>query len=284
MILCAGLGKRLRPLTEELAKPMVPVGDAPAVAHVTRRVRLAAPSRIVVNVHHRPEDVRAWAEGEGILVSQERALLGTAGGVARAAKLLGEGDVLVWNGDILSDLDPRLLREAHARAPGAGATLAVRPAPAGAGNVGLTAEGRIVRLRKESFGAEARGGEFLGIHVLGERLRPLLPAEGCLVGDVLLPSLRRGEALRAHETTASFVDIGTVAQYLAANAAWLASRGLRSWAHPSARVSAPIEGSVVGANAVVEAPTLASVVWPSAHVHTACNGVVVTPASVTAPL
>ena len=62
MVLCAGLGTRLRPLTDEMAKPMVPVGDRPAVAHVVAQVRLAVPSRIVVNVHHRPADVRAWAE------------------------------------------------------------------------------------------------------------------------------------------------------------------------------------------------------------------------------
>jgi len=283
MILCAGLGTRLRPLTDERAKPMVPVGDAPAVAHVAGRVRLAAVSRIVLNVFHRPEEVQAWAEGEGIAVSHERELLGTAGGVEGAAKLLGDGDVLVWNGDILSDLDARALFEAHARRRDVGATLAVRPLPAGAGNVGLAADGTVVRLRKESFGVEARGGEFLGIHVLGERLRARLPSRGCLVGDVYLPSLRRGEALCAYETAASFVDVGTVAQYLAANAAWLATRGLRSWAHPTAAIHAPIEGSVVGEGAVVEAPALASVVWPHAKVVAACEGVVITPLSVTPP-
>src|SRR5512141_1768551 len=92
MVLCAGLGTRLRPLTEERAKPMVPIGDRPALAHVIARVRLALASRVVVNVHHRPEDVRAWAEPENIAVSHERELLGTAGGVARAGVLLGEGD------------------------------------------------------------------------------------------------------------------------------------------------------------------------------------------------
>ena len=55
-----GEGQRLRPYTEDRPKPMVPVGDAPAVAHVARSVRLAEMSRIVVNVHHRPADVEAW--------------------------------------------------------------------------------------------------------------------------------------------------------------------------------------------------------------------------------
>lgn len=285
MVLCAGLGTRLRPLTDELAKPMVPVGDMPAVGHVVARVRLAVPSRIVVNVHHRPDDLRAWAEEQAIAVSYERELLGTAGGLARAAVLLGGGDVLVWNGDILSELDPRALVAAHEEATAASAaapastpsaTLAVRARPAGEGNVGFRDDGRVVRLRAERFGVETRGGEFLGIHVVGAALRALLPEKGCLVGDVYLPALRRGESLLAHVTDASFVDIGSVAQYLAANAAWLASRKLASWAHPSASVNAPIDGSVIGAGAIVDAPALRSVVWPGGHVHDACNGVVIT--------
>ena len=277
LILCAGLGARLRPLTDLRAKPMMPVGDAPAVAHVARRVRLvlASDARLAVNVHHRPEDLAAWAAAERILVSYETELLGTAGGVARAATLLGAGDVLVWNGDILSELDPRALLAAHV-AGCAAATLAVFPRPANEGNVGLADDGRIVRLRQESFGRETRGGDFLGIHLLGEPLRALLPAQGCLVGDVYLPALRRDETLWAHETSEGFVDIGSVAQYLAANAAWLAARGVASWAHPTAQVHASIVGSVVGEGAIIDAPALDSVVWPGARVQSACTASVVT--------
>lgn len=278
MVLCAGLGTRLRPLTDELAKPMVPVGDLPAVAHVVARVRLAVASRIVVNVHHRPDDMRPWAEAEQIAVSHEPDLLGTAGGVQGAADQLGGGDVLVWNGDILSDFDPRALVASHGAHL---ATLAVRARPAGEGNVGLNPDGRIVRLRKETFAVESRGADFLGIHVIGEALRSRLPERGCLVGDVYLPALRRGEALHAHVTEAPFTDIGTIAQYLAANAAWLASRDLGSWSHPTAIVRASIDGSVIGAGAEITAPTLHSVVWPNARVATACTHAVATPASLT---
>ena len=285
MVLCAGLGTRLRPLTDEVAKPMVPVGDRPAVAHVLDRVRLAMAehARVVANVHHRPDDLRSWAEGEGIAISHEPELLGTAGGVARAREHLGQGDVLVWNGDILSELDPCELAMAHttARAVRSNATLAVRARAAGEGNVGLDDRGRVVRLRTQSFGGETRGGEFLGIHVIGEPLRERLPAQGCLVGDVYLPALARGEHLHAFVTEARFVDVGSIAQYLAANAAWLASRGLRSWSHPSARVAASIDGSVIGAGAVVDAPVIDGVVWPGAHVHDACKGAVVTPRTIT---
>jgi mannose-1-phosphate guanylyltransferase len=283
MVLCAGLGTRLRPLSDELAKPMVPVGDRPALAHVIARVRLAVASRIVVNVHHRPGDLRAWAEAEQLAISEERELLGTAGGVERAAKLLGGGDVLVWNGDILSDLDPRDLVTAHTshEAGNMRATLAVHERPSGEGNVGFDEAGRIVRLRAERVGIETRGGDFLGIHVLTDELRATLPVEGCLVTDVYLPALRRGERLGAYVTTAPFTDIGSVPQYLAANAAWLASRDLVSWAHPTAKVDAPIDGSVIGAGATVNAPALRSVVWGGASVQSACTCAVVTVATTT---
>ena len=279
MVLCAGLGTRLRPLTDELAKPMVPVGDRAAVAHVVAQVRLAVPSRIVVNVHHRPQDVRAWAEEEGIAVSHEPHLLGTAGGVAAAAPLLGAGAILVWNGDILSDLDPRELVRPQDLQPSSLATLAVHTRRAGEGNVGFGSDGRVVRLRSSSFGPEDHGGDFLGIHVVGGELRALLPDAGCLVGDVYIPALARGERLHAHVTKASFVDIGSIAQYLAANARWLASRGLTSWAHPDAVIHASIEGSVIGAGAVVDAPAVRCVVWPEAHVRAACEAAVVTPST-----
>lgn len=273
MVLCAGLGTRLRPMTEWVAKPMVPIGDAPAVAHVVRQVRLAT-SRVVVNVHHRPEDVAAWARREGVQVSHEPELLGTAGGVQRAAALLGEGAVLVWNGDIVSPFDPRALAAAHvASAPLA--TLAVRARPRGEGNVGLDAAGRVVRLRKETFADEASGGEFLGIHVLGPELRQRLPRIGCLVGDVYLPALGRGGVLRALVTDTVFHDVGTIAEYLSANRAWLGERA--SWSDEAAVVRAAIDGSIVGARARVEAPALRCVVWPDAYVNEPLEDAITTP-------
>jgi len=275
MILCAGRGTRLRPLTDELAKPMVPVGDRPALAHIVEGLATAC-SRIVVNVHHRPDDVRSWAEPRGLSVSWEPELLGTAGGVAAAASLLGPGSVLLWNGDIQSDLDPTLLLAAS---PTAAAVLAVRPRPAGEGNVGVDPAGRIVRLRRESVAPETTGGDFLGIHRLGPSLRATLPALGCLVTDVYLPALRRGTLLAAHLTDAAFIDIGTIPAYLEANARWLAARGAPSFAAPDAHVTAPIDGSVIGASARISAPALRSVVWPNARVLAPVTDAVITPLS-----
>jgi mannose-1-phosphate guanylyltransferase len=273
MVLAAGLGTRLRPLTDRRAKPLVPVGDRPALAHVLDRLRTAGATRIVVNAHHLAEQVRAFVEGlgagAGVSLSEEPSLLGTAGGIARAAPMLGEGDVLVWNADILADVDVAGLVAAASHQAPSQATLLVQPLPAGRGSVGLDVHGRIVRLRKESFGPEAAGGEFLGIHVLGRRLRERLPASGGLVEDVLVPALGRGEEVRAHLFDAPWEDIGSVPTYLAANVAWLRARGLDRWVGPGARVDPGVvlDASVVGAGAVVsgEGFVVRSVVWPGAH-------------------
>lgn len=277
MILGAGLGTRLRPLTDECPKPLVPVGDGPAIGDVLARVRASLTTApVVVNTHHRPEELQRFCEAAGVGVSHEPELLGTAGGVNAAASKLGDGDVLVWNGDILAPLDAGALVRAHERA-GAVATLVVRRQPAGKGNVGLDQAGRVVRLRAQAFGEEHHGGLFLGIHVVGDALRARLPRTGCLVGDVYLPALAAGTSLAAFVTDVPFVDVGTLQAYLEANRAWLDERLLASWSHPTAEVRAPLDASVVGAGAVVRAPLVRCVVWPGARVDVPLADAVVTP-------
>jgi NDP-sugar pyrophosphorylase family protein len=74
-LLAAGLGTRLRPLTDWLPKPLLPVGDEPALAHILAQVR-ALEGPIVANVHHRAADLRAFLGGTGVLVSEEARILG----------------------------------------------------------------------------------------------------------------------------------------------------------------------------------------------------------------
>jgi mannose-1-phosphate guanylyltransferase len=267
MVLAAGLGTRLRPLTDCRPKPLVPVGDRPALAHVLDRLRAAGVRRLVVNAHHRAADVAAFVRAQpgDVLVSDEVDLLGTAGGIAQAAEALGPGDVIVWNADILADIDVRALAAAHTRA-GAEATLVVQPLPAGAGKVGLDATGRVVRLRGERVAEEASGAEFLGVHALGASLRALLPPRGCIVGDVYIPALRRGALLRAFLHTDGFWDIGSLPTYLAANVAWLASRGVSAWTGERSGVDPQVvlEDTVVGDGAILRGAGRVErcVVWP----------------------
>lgn len=110
MIFAAGLGTRLRPLTDRMPKALVPVGGRPLIEHVSRRLRDAGVDGAVVNVHHFADMLEEWVYSQDIMpmsVSDERKmLLETGGGVLHARHLLeGCGRFLIHNVDILSDLD-----------------------------------------------------------------------------------------------------------------------------------------------------------------------------------
>jgi mannose-1-phosphate guanylyltransferase len=291
MVLAAGLGTRLAPLSAWVAKPLVPVGDRPALAHVLERARgFGGP--IVVNAHHHASQVAAFLERErdNISISHEKELLGTAGGVHRALDKLGSQDVLVWNADILAPLDVAGLRERHERGEGVGgdhgggaarATLVVSAAP-DRGNVGVDALGRVVRLRQETVReGEVRGVNFLGVQVIGRSLCAWLPPRGGLIEGFYLPLLARDVEVRVWETTASWHDIGTVTSYLAANVAWLRERGVPSWrAHDTDVASGvTLASSVVGEGARVtgDGQLDGCVVWPGARAVAPLRNAVVTP-------
>ena len=283
MILAAGLGTRLAPLTDFRAKALVPFGDRPLLVHLVEKMRGAKFSAVVANAHHRADEVEAFARENlpDLAISHERDLLGTAGGLRRARALLGDGDVLVWNGDIVAGVDPAALMTAHENAA-TEATLVVRPRASGEGNVGIDAHGFVVRLRKETVrDGEVRGGEFLGVHVVGRALREALPEVGCLVGDVYLPALRRGASMGVmlHEKT--FHDIGTPAAYLEASLAWLRSKGRRMWSGEGARIAESVEAvdALVGRGAGVSGHGRLErvVIWPGADAEAPLKDAIVTP-------
>lgn len=290
MVLAAGFGTRLRPLTEELPKPLVPVGDRSVLGHVCRTLRQGGVDRVVINAHHlaaRYDEAVLTSLGVAATMVQERQILGTAGGVAGASEALGEGPVVVHNGDILAELDLAALLASHERG-GALATLAVgKPLAAGRGTVGLDERGAVVRLRGRVFGVEARGADFVGVQVIAAEGRARLPDRGCLVGDVYLPALEAGLAIHAAEVVTSFSDVGTLSEYGEANLAWLHRRGLGSWRSPSARVSDEITvaQSLVGAGAEVTGcgALTGCIVWPGARARAPAEGCIFTAAGKRVP-
>jgi mannose-1-phosphate guanylyltransferase len=123
-VLAAGLGTRLRPLTYELPKPMVPVLDRPVMAHIVDLLRRQGVERIVANLHYFPDTVRDYF-GDGIEYVYEPELSGTAGGVRKCADFFGAETFLVISGDALTDIDIAAFLARH-RAAGGVATLAVK--------------------------------------------------------------------------------------------------------------------------------------------------------------
>lgn len=103
MVLAAGLGMRMRPLTETIPKPLVPVAGKPLITHILEPIVKAGLSHIVINVHHLAEQMRdfakTWKNPPLILSDETKALLDSGGGVKKALPHLSEGPFFVLNAD-----------------------------------------------------------------------------------------------------------------------------------------------------------------------------------------
>jgi len=282
MILCAGLGERLRPLSEELPKPLVPVGDRSVLSQIASQLRRAGYASALANthwLHDKFEGILGALELDLTLV-HEAEIRGVAGGVAGARALL-TAPAVVWNGDILIDDPPLDALVARARASSE-LCLAVSPTT-GSGSVGLDALGNVVRLRGERFGQEVRAADYVGLFALGERALAEMPEWGCLIGDYCLPRLRRGQSVETHPSLSPWQEVGSVDAYLSANQHWLtqhSNRPLGSYVHPTARVAPGVQliGSVIGANARVDGAGLVEgcVLWPGSQAGAPLERTVVT--------
>jgi len=283
MILCAGIGERLRPLSEELPKPLVPVGDRSVLAHIAGRLKRAGYPAALANTHWMAEKFEAIIGSLDLELTliHEPEIRGQAGGIAGGRALL-EAPVVAWNGDILIDEPP--LEELVARVTlSGGVCLAVAP-PAGAGTLGLDAAGRLVRVRGQRHGVEVGGVDYVGLLALGQNALRELPERGCLIDDFILPRLRRGEPVETCLLHSSWQEVGSLNGYWQANEHWLshhANHDQRSYVHPSASVAKGVQliASVVGANAHVGGvgSVVSSVIWPDCRVTAPLDKSIVTP-------
>jgi NDP-sugar pyrophosphorylase family protein len=192
MVFAAGLGTRLRPLTNDLPKALVPVGGKPMLAHVIERLKSFGFNEIVINVHHFDDLIIQFVQqqqnfGITIHISHERdLLLDTGGGLKYAARFFDDGrPFLVHNVDILTDLDLRDFYQSHLRSR-ALATLAVKNRP---GSRFLlfdqqdilcgwenTASGE-VKMSRPTAEADLIPLAFSGIHVLDPKIFALMPTQ-----------------------------------------------------------------------------------------------------------
>jgi mannose-1-phosphate guanylyltransferase len=276
LVLTAGLGTRLRPLTLVRAKPAVPIAGEPLVRHIIRWLRAAGISDLVLNLHHLPETI-ASVVGDGsdldvgVRYSWEQpAVLGSAGGPRRALPLLGGGTFLIVNGDTLTDVDLPALIAAHA-ASDALVTMALVPndQPQKYGGAVLDAESRITGfIRAGAAGARpgaARLGapgsyHFIGVQVAEASAFDAVPEDTAInsVGDVYDRLIaRQPGSIRGFVTRAAFWDVGTIADYWRTSAALGGSsrtRGRNTRVAPTAHIESSIlwDDVEVGERAVLE--------------------------------
>jgi NDP-sugar pyrophosphorylase family protein len=242
MILAAGFGTRLRPLTNLMPKPLAPVANRPVMGHVLALLERHGVGEVIANVSYMPEALReAFGDGSGYGVSlewsEEPAPLGTAGGVANAADFLtsgGDDCFCVISGDALTDVDLTALIEAH-RSSGAVATLACKQVddPSEFGVIVTDSDGRIEGFQeKPSPGDQLSNLANCGIYVFDNSIFDHFPPAGHKSpagpddqpdGFVdwamdVFPDLLAGEAeMRAHEITDYWNDIGSLDELLTSN-------------------------------------------------------------------
>jgi NDP-sugar pyrophosphorylase family protein len=220
LVLTAGLGTRLRPLSHIRAKPAMPLDGVPVVLRILRWLAGLGIEEAILNLHHRPETItRVVGNGDGIGLrvrySWEDPILGSAGGPRRAFGLIDADDLLVVNGDTLTDPDVPSLIEAH-RTSRALATLAVTDQPPGARYGGVRAN------EDGSYAGTAERGagwHYVGVQMVRrEAFDSVRDGESASTIGGVYEELgrRRPGSVRLFPGRASFLDIGTPETYLAA--------------------------------------------------------------------
>jgi mannose-1-phosphate guanylyltransferase len=215
MVLAAGLGTRLRPLTYEINKPMVPVLDRPVMAHIVDLLDRHGFGETIANLHYFPDSIREYF-GERLAYRTEAELLGTAGGVRGCAEFFGDEAFLVISGDALTDIDLRAFADRHREAGGV-ATLAVKKV-ADTREYGVVLHDRAGRIT--GFQEKPEPDEALsdlgncGIYIFEPRIFDYFPDRPFVdwAQDVF-PALLAGDVpFHIHEVRDYWNDVGSLAE------------------------------------------------------------------------
>ena len=283
-VLGAGLGTRLRPLTDQLPKPLIPVFHRPLITYAFDHLLAAGVREFIVNTHHLPGAYAAAFpessyKGSPIAFRHEPVLLETAGGIANIADLIGDDSLIVYNGDILTDLPLAPLLAEHSRGENI-ATLVLRSQGPGQ-NIGLGDGGRITDIRNKLGSGNPGTHQFTGIYALrADFLQHLTPGKIESVIPIFLDLIQQGA--RIGSVTADegqWWDLGDRESYFEAHHRMIALQGVFPAYAPlfpqavqeGARIheTATLSGlNVIPCDAEVAADTWLKdcILWPSAKV------------------
>ena len=235
MILAAGYGTRLWPLTIDRAKPAIPFMGKPLVGYVAEYLARYGCDEVAVNLHHRPDSVRR-ALGDGsrfgvrLRYVEEPVILGTSGALDNAKSILDGDTFVVINGKIATDIDLSAALETHRRT-GALATLVLRPNPARERySLVEVRDGKVVKFGGMPAPSDNAGDVplmFTGIQILEPRIFEYIP-EGVFshsTTEVYPQAIARGETVAAHVASGSWYELSTVQRYLETSLALMAAEG-----------------------------------------------------------
>ena len=226
MILGAGLGTRLRPITYEVPKPLVPVLGRPVMEHIVRLLVKHGYSQAIVNLHYFPDLIKEYF-GDGsdygiqLTYQYEEELLGTAGGVRNVREFLGDETFLIISGDALTDIDLTAFCERHREAGGIG-TLALKPVddPSQLGVVILASDGRIQGFQEKPDPDEALSNlGNCGIYLFEPEIFDHFPETEFVdwAQDVFPALLERDVPFFGHRIDDYWDDVGSIGELRQAN-------------------------------------------------------------------
>ena len=234
-VLAAGLGARLRPLTDTWPKPAVPFLGAPLLRRAFAVLARAGVGRVALNTHHLPEVMERVAREEGarrglaVTTVNEPVIQGTGGGLRGLQRAVpGDEPVIAWNGDILFAPDLAPLLEAH-RTSGFAATMVLLPIPAGRsyGVVEIDGSGRVRRIGRPNPSPlpGCTAWHFSGVHLLSPRVFEVMAPEGPEdINHDVYPRLFGEGAVRGMVVNVPWSDLGSPATYLEAQSDLLLDR------------------------------------------------------------
>ena len=209
MILAAGVGERMRPLTERTPKPLLRVADTPLIEHHIRRLAAAGFSEIVINVAHLGEQIMDYCAdgsqwGVTIVYSPEGSPLETAGGIVNALPLLGDKPFLVVNGDIWIDYPFEKLAAYRLRADEVAHLVMVKNPPQHTfGDFQLDGEGWVRSLESGAY-----GWTYAGLGIYTTAFFAAMPESKMPLRPLLDAAIRRGQ-LGGERYMGQWQDVGT---------------------------------------------------------------------------
>ncbi|NTW52091.1 MAG: NDP-sugar synthase [Chlorobiaceae bacterium] len=221
-VLAAGFGTRLQPMTDTSPKPMVPILNVPSLCYSLFLLKEAGIGKAIINIHHHPDIIRRFFDLHDfgsleIVLSEEKTILGTGGGLKKCENLLDEGDFLLINSDIISDLDLTALMRHH-RQSGLGGTLALYETPLAPsiGQVGIL-EGKVLDFRNMRGTGLLSQSIYTGTAVLSPDIFRHLREEYSSIVDTGFTGLIDHTGLGCYQHKGLWQDIGTLQNFYRAN-------------------------------------------------------------------
>ena len=290
MILAAGLGTRLLPLTENRPKPLVPVGNRPIIDHTIYWLKAHGAEDIIVNAHYHLDQMRRHFEGGRpfglkVHISEEPEILGTGGGIQKTKWFWGRDPFIVVNGDILADIDLKAAYRAHLK-NGNLVTLVLHDS-APFNQIRINRQKDILDINPVPQPGRLA---FTGIHIINPEVLDNIPADrpSCIL-ETYRALIQDGRPIRAHVVKNPYWrDAGTIESYIQANrealsgAPYLVARNARVHQHAQLK-----DWAILGDNISVEsgAGITRSIIWENVTIKKGVqivDSILATPGEVTA--